>query len=194
MSLITTDLHQGLFELFELKHDIIEAGIDLERFHATEDRQWVRDKVFSVLAHFQDVRVDSVVVQKRRAAPSIRPLRHFYPMMVENLLKYPFDPRGMDVSQYSKVFIFADRAAGRRREREALIKAIKANLVQHLRGVPYVICMHDSASHHYLQAVDYISWAIYVKWGRGELRPYNQIGHLVRSEFPIFQHGFADWY
>ncbi|MFQ5880244.1 MAG: DUF3800 domain-containing protein [Dehalococcoidia bacterium] len=193
-SLITTDLNQGLVELFELKHRIIDLGTDIEKFHASEDRQSVRDMVFPILARFQNVRIDSVIVEKRKAAPSIRSLNRFYPMMVENLLKYPFDPRGLDVSRFSKVFIFADRASARKTEREALIKALKVYLAGHLQGVPYVICMHDSASHHYLQAVDYFCWAIYVRWEKGEQRPYRQVQHLIRSEFPIFQHGYVDWY
>ncbi len=100
----------------------------------------------------------------------------------------------MDASRFSKVFIFMDRASARASEREALKKGVKEYLSRHLRGVPYVICMHDSASHHFLQIVDYLSWAIYVKWERGETRPYDTVRHLVRSEFPIFRFGSADWY
>ena len=115
-------------------------------------------------------------------------------MMIENLLKYPFHPRGIDVSHFDKVFIFLDRESTRRNEREALIKGVKRYLAGYLGKVPYVICMHRSASHPYLQIVDYFSWAIYVKWERIEMRPYNLISHLINSEFPIFQYGFIDWY
>jgi hypothetical protein len=193
-SLLTTNLTQGLVELYHLKHAMIDLGVDIERFHASEDRQAVRDLVFQVIAGMEDVRVDSVVVEKSKAAPAVRPLGRFYPVMVENLLKYPFDPRGIDVTRYSKVFIFMDRASARMSEREALKKAVKTYLAGHLRGVPYVLCMHDSASHHYLQVADYVCWAIYVKWERSEARPYETIEHLVQSEFPIFRYGYTDWY
>jgi hypothetical protein len=155
-SLLTTNLTQGLVELYHLKHAMIDQGIDIERFHAAEDRQAVRDLVFQVIAGMKDVRVDSVVVEKRKAAPSVRPLERFYPRMVESLLKYPFDPRGIDVARYSKVFIFMDRASARMSDREALKKGVKTYLARHLGRVPYVLCMHDSASHHYLQVADYV--------------------------------------
>lgn len=193
-SLLITDMTQALVPLCDLKHHIIDLGTDIEKFHASEDRQAVRDMVFPIIGGLQNVRVDSVVVEKRKTAPSIRPLPRFYPMMIESLLKYPFDARGIDVSRFRKVFIFMDRASARASEREALKKAVKAYLAKHLRGVPYVICMHDSASHHCLQIVDYLCWAIYVKWERGEVRPYQTIRHLVQSEFPIFDHGYMDWY
>jgi hypothetical protein len=193
-SFTTTDIRQGLIELYELKHRTIGEGTDIEKFHAAEDRQAVRDLVFPIIANLGDARVDSVIVDKRKAAPSIRPLRRFYPMMVESLLKYPFDQRGIDVSRFAKVFIFMDRASARASEREALKKAVKEYLARYLREVPYVICMHSSASHHCLQIADYLCWAMYVKWERNETRPYQTISHLIQSEFPIFRYGHTDWY
>lgn len=115
-------------------------------------------------------------------------------MMIENLLKYPLDPRGIDVRRFNKVFMFLDRESARRNEREALTKAVKVYLSRHIGKVPYVICMHPSGTHPYLQIVDYISWAIYRKWESGEDSSYRRIQHLVRSEFPIFASGYMVWY
>ncbi len=41
-------------------------------FHATEDRQAVRDRVFSAIEPHQ-FRVDATILEKRKAEPSIRP-------------------------------------------------------------------------------------------------------------------------
>ncbi len=133
-------------------------------------------------------------MEKSKVDPKLRPLNRFYPTMIEYLLQYPFDPRGIDVTRFDKVLIFMDRESARVREKEALMKAVKLSLARHLRGVPYTLSMHSSASHPYLQIVDYCSWAVYVKWERGELRPFNQIKNLVRSEFLIYQNKKAKWY
>ena len=114
--------------------------------------------------------------------------------MVEHLLKYPLDPRGIDIQRYEKVFIFFDRAVSARKQQQALVAAVKRYLAQHLKGVSYHITMHSSASHHYLQMVDYLSWAMYVKWERNEIRPYSQVSHQFKSEFSIFQDGTTIWY
>ena len=190
----TTDTRPGVKALYDLKHQMIAQGLDLEYFHAAEDRQIVRDEVFKILAPLPNIRVDSVVVHKRKAAPSVRPMKRFYPLMAEKLLQYPFDARGLDVARYEKVLVFFDRAGAHRREQEAVRKAIKAGLKPHLRRVPYEIAMHASKSHPYLQMVDYVSWAVYVKWERGEIRPYSTIEHHIRSEFSIFEQGYKDWY
>ena len=193
-STLCSDINPGVLELYALKHEVIDQGIDIEYFHAAEDRQPVRDRVFNVISGLTHLRIDSIIVEKSKIDPSLRPLNKLYPTMVEYLLQYPFDPRGIDVTRFDKVLIFMDRESARVREKEALTKAVKLSLTRHLRGVPYTLSMHSSASHPYLQIVDYCSWAVYVKWERGEIRPFNQIKNLVKSEFLIYQNKKAKWY
>jgi len=199
MSIVITstlcgDINPGVLELHAVKHEVIDQGIDIEYFHAAEDRQPVRDRVFNVISGLTHLRIDSIIVEKSKVDPNLRPLNRLYPTMVEYLLQYPFDPRGIDVTRFDKVLIFMDRESARAREKEALTKAVKLSLARHLRGVPYTLSMHSSASHPYLQIVDYCSWAVYVKWERGEIRPFNQIKNLVKSEFLIYQNKKAKWY
>jgi hypothetical protein len=193
-STVCSDINPGVLELYAVKHEVIDQGIDIEYFHAAEDRQPVRDRVFNVISGLTNIRIDSIIVEKSKVDPSLRPLNRLYPTMVEYLLQYPFDPRGIDVTRFDKVLIFMDRESARPREKEALTKAVKLSLARHSRGVPYALSMHSSASHPYLQIVDYCSWAVYVKWERGELRPFNQIKNLVKSEFLIYQNKKAKWY
>ena len=193
-SVMCTDICPGVLELYKLKHNMIDQGVDIEYFHAAEDRQVVRNGVFNVIAGLTGLRIDSVVVDKRKTAPNIRPRNIFYPKMVEYLLRYPFDSRGIDVGSFDKVFIFMDREGSRSSEKNALVKAVKLSLSRHLGKVPYVICMHSSISHYYLQIVDYCSWAIYVKHERQECRPYINIQSLITSEFAIFAQVDVTWY
>ena len=193
-STLCTDINPGVLELYAVKHEVIDQGIDIEYFHAAEDRQPVRDRVFNVISGLTHLRIDSIIVEKSKVDPNLRPLNRFYPTMVEYLLQYPFDPRGIDVTRFDKVLIFMDRESARAKEKEAITKAVKISLARHLRGVPYTLSMHSSASHPYLQIVDYCSWALYVKWERGEIHPFNLIKNLVRSEFLIYQNKKAKWY
>ena len=193
-STLCTDINPGVLELYAVKHEVIDQGIDIEYFHAAEDRQPVRDKVFDVISGLTHLRIDSIIVEKSKIDPKLRPLNKLYPTMVEYLLQYPFDPRGIDVTRFDKVLIFMDRESTRAKEKDAITKAVKLSLARHLRGIPYALSMHSSASHPYLQIVDYCSWALYVKWERGETRPFNKIKNLVRSEFLIYRNKKAKWY
>ena len=156
-SLITDDIRPGLIELYDLKHKMMDLRTDLEYFHAAEDRQAVRDEVFSIIQNLDNIRADSVVVDKGKTDQSIRSIDKFYPIMLEYLLHYPFDSRGIDVAKYEPVFIFCDRASRTKRQEQALLAGIKSYLARHLKGIPYQVCIHSSASHHYLQIVDHTS-------------------------------------
>jgi hypothetical protein len=193
-SLVCTDVCLGIIDLHKLKHELIENGLDIMYFHACEDRQVVRNRVFNLIGNLGHIRIDSIIVEKRKTGPKLRPLNKFYPEMIKQLLKYPFDSRGLDIKQYDRVIIFVDSESSKSKERATLTKAVKVTLQPYLLNVPYTICMHSSATHPYLQIVDYCSWAIYRKWETGDLRPFAQIMPFVKSQFEIFEQGGAVWY
>src|SRR5690242_7462023 len=77
----------------DLKLDFIELGLGIEYFHASEDRQAVRDKVFeTIFKHLSDLRLDSLIVEKRKTGPSLQEETAFYPRMIGYLLKYILHP------------------------------------------------------------------------------------------------------
>ena len=104
-SLMTTDISLGVMELYELKHRLIDLGADIKYFHASEDRQAVCDEVFTVISNLDasKCRVDSLIIRKRRTSARLQRMRRFYPEMIEHLLQYPFNPRGLDVRQFDNV-------------------------------------------------------------------------------------------
>jgi Protein of unknown function (DUF3800) len=57
--------------LCDLRYDLIEAGADVQRFHATEDKQEVRNRVFSIIRQYLDkVKIDALIVEKRKTHPN----------------------------------------------------------------------------------------------------------------------------
>lgn len=56
--------------LLKLKYDLLTDGIDQEFFHATEDKQIVRDKIFEIIRNLKDdIEVHAVIAQKNKANP-----------------------------------------------------------------------------------------------------------------------------
>jgi hypothetical protein len=102
-------VHAGIEEIHALKHWLIACGQELEYFHATEDFQIVRDEVYKVICALP-IRVDTIVVEKRKAGPSIRPIERLYPKMFEILLRYLL--KGLP-RQPDRIQIFAIRQTTR---------------------------------------------------------------------------------
>jgi hypothetical protein len=179
--------------LMSLKYDLIEVGLDIEYFHAAEDRRAVRDKVFVIIANdLTDLRIDSLIVEKPKTGPALQVLERFYPRMIGYLLRYVLDPKNL--RDFEEVIVITDSIPVSRK-REAVEKAIKQTLSKMLpSGTKYRILHHASKSCVGLQITDYCNWAIFRKWEKQDLRSYELIRSGIRSEFDIFKSGPRHYY
>jgi hypothetical protein len=65
-------------ELLQLRRELAWAGVHLDQFHATSDKQRVRDRVFDVISR-ADVRYDVTILEKQKVYDYLRedPLRFY---------------------------------------------------------------------------------------------------------------------
>lgn len=180
-------------ELNELRFNLLERGLEIPCFHATTDRQATRDQVFTLIQGvLPQFRVDSVIVEKRKTGPSLRPPEKFYPRMLGYLLRYLV--RGTDWAKWSELIVIADRIEEKKRRR-ALEGAVKTTLASVLpENVRYRVLHHESASSYSLQIADYLNWAIYRAWTNGDHRSLTLVRPAIRSQFDIFESGTTRWY
>jgi len=179
-------------DLIALKYDLVEHGMNIEYFHAAEDRQAVRDSVFKIIQHsLNGIRIDAVVIEKSKAHPALREEAEFYPRMMGYLLRYVL--KQYPLNRYKEVIVFTDRipVRGKRSAVEKLVKTTLSKMVP--QTARYRLLHHDSKSNFQLQIADYCNWAIYRKWSRGDLRSYDLIKSAVKSEFDIFREGAASY-
>lgn len=180
-------------ELTELKYDLVELGTNVEYFHASENAQPVRNRVFDIIQrNLGGVRVDALVVEKRKTGPALQTVENFYPRMLGYLLRHILEKH--DLELFQEVIVFTDRLPVQKK-REAVEKAIKTTLAELLPvSARYRLLHHDSKSNFDLQIADYCTWALYRKWNSGDLRSYQHIRPAVRSEFDIFRTGTRLYY
>lgn len=171
--------------LTALKYDLLETRLNLEYFHATEDRQQVRNQVFEIIGqHLAHARLDSVIVEKRKTGPELQSMEQFYSRMLGYLVRHVM---GELAPGNEQIVIVTDRIPVRAK-RVAMEKAIKTALATMLPAdSSYFLLHHDSKSCGSLQVVDYCNWAIYRKWKDGDLRSYDVIAPAVQSEVQIFR-------
>ncbi len=197
-ALSTTNPHVVGSELLKLRYELLPnyaCGQKLEEngyFHASEDAQAVRDRVFGILTKTDHgLRVDTVIAQKNKTNPTLhsQPVE-FYRIMGEAALKYAFN-RAKQHEFDHVVLVFSSLFD--RKKRGILKQAFKA-LIKRYAGVPYALYFHDSKFDLCNQAVDYFGWAVYRKWEIQDLRSYGLIQNQIQSEFPIFARGLKEYY
>jgi hypothetical protein len=178
--------------LAALRYQLFSEGVPVERFHAAEDKQVVRDRVFALLSQDATYEVDAVVVEKRKTHPSLREYG-IYSRIYSILLRYVLKRR--DLSVASGLHIICDTVP-LMRKRKAMEGALKTEVAALARGLskPHFVVFQASASHPYLQAADYCGWAIFRNWERKDIRSFALIKPRVKSVFNVFAVGTTYYY
>lgn len=201
----------GRDKFLQLKYKLLADGTNEEYFHASEDKQLVRNKVFDLIKDLDDFEIHSVIAQKNKVNWSLyeepiigtsskgfnikvrRVEEKIYKQISETLLKYVIK-RYVEYKniQIDKVMVIFG-AVFTRRKHEFIKKYIKSYFKKKYGKTPYTY-FHQVKADINCQISDYCGWAIYIKWEREEIRPYKQIKNKIQSEFDIFEIGDTVYY
>jgi hypothetical protein len=173
----TTDPAPLSSGLTALRYQILAEGLDLECFHATDDRQAIRSRVFARLEEIGSFELDFLVVDKRQLPPEERDPLTFYPRFANELMGSVL-ARDSDAE---RTVIITDRLP-LQSKRKAHEKAFRTALRDVLGERPFNIIHQSSAAHAGLQAVDYCTWALQRKWRDDDSRSYRLVERWVRTE------------
>jgi hypothetical protein len=164
--------------LAELRYSLLAQGLELELFHAAEDRQAVRDQVFATMARVGGLELDLLVADKRAMHPVLRDPFEFYCRHGYVVLEAALDR----VRHLDETLVIVTDTLPLHRERKALAKAFRMAIRNSLGDQRFEIAHHSSTAHAGLQAVDYCTWALQRKL-RGDGRSYELIREWIRSEW-----------
>lgn len=176
-------------ELHEAKYELMKQGHILERFHAAEDKQFIRDRVFQILSSSKEYSIHSVVVRKNRVNPVLHRYG-VYSIAYRTLLRYL-----VGGGRVKEIHLIVDTVPDKRHQ-TVLMQTLEQRAKEAIetRNIPYTLCHHNSAAHVLLQAADYCAWAIYKKWHAGDRRAYDLIRGRITNEYDIFLRGDQDYY
>jgi Protein of unknown function (DUF3800) len=180
----------------ELKMQLLCSGVlskDFEYLHASEDPWPARRAFYELIGlHTSTMRVDSVIIDKRKAHPKVREDQRFYPEHLSTLLRYVV--RGWQrTTSFPETIVITDRIP-HERKRKAIEGAVKTALKESLDGSPFRVFHHHSRSHAGLQVADYCCWAVQRKWDKGETELYKLIAPAIHSEFDVYSSGTTYFY
>lgn len=176
-------------EFASLRYELLGQGRCLSRFHACEDAQEVRNRVFALHAASPHYAVHSIIVRKNRVNPALRKYGP-YTVAYRTMLKYLIWNKKID-----RLHIIVDTVPDKSQEL-ALKETLKqrAEEVLNPAKILFTIDHHDSTAHALLQAADYCAWAIYKKWHARDVRSYVHIQGRIRNEFDIYAQGDQVYY
>ena len=191
LTTVAIDDHRIESDLLDLRRELAWSGMDLAReFHATEDRQLVRDRVFAVLSR-HDFRVDATVLEKAKAQPKIRETATlFYRYAWFYHMKYV----ATKVAAPSDELLVIAASIGTKGKQRDFQRAVTDVMTQTARASVIRVNMWPAAIDPCLQVADYCCWAIQRKWEGGDIRSYELIKSKIRSEYDLFARETTRYY
>ena len=189
-TVLMTD-HKIASALFDLRRQLEWIGFNMRAgFHASEDKQKVRDAVFQILRQYS-FRVDATIIDKRKTQPQLRQTNmRFYQYAWYYHMKY-VTPR--IATNVDEIMVVAATIATKKKE-AAFSAAIEDVMDQVSPTNSMRNTLWPAASDPCLQIADYCSWAIQRKWEIGDDRSYKLINGNILSEYNLFSRGNVYYY
>lgn len=157
-----------------------------KRFHASEDPQTVRDKVFSLISHYiENFEVRSLIIEKKNVYDFLKSDEWLFKKMYYYLVRSILTDKQITKDINGIQFIIDYNQIKR------LVKATQNGLHLALsvanNQLPFGIHHSPSGSHPFLQLADYFCWAIYRKYEshKKDLRSYNLITKAIVNEWKM---------
>lgn len=179
---LVADMDALKYEL--LLHDAPVDGC----FHASEDRQAVRDRVFEVLLDHNFV-VDTTLLDKRKAHPKVR---SDDAMFYRYAWYFHFNRIGWRLCDGDRLQLVT-ASLGTKKKRGVFHRQVQEVVAQKCKVRHMESCWRDETD-YCLQAVDYCLWAVTRYFERDDRRSLDIIEPKIGSMFQPFSSGNTLYY
>ena len=177
-------------EMQALRYQLLAEGVDVSGFHAAEDRQFIRDRVFRAFESIESVKAHAIYGDKHRAAPRLQSDSQIHALFGRALIRYFL--RVFDASDYRRVVVVFDQALTKKKQGD-FHGVIKPELKA--LGKPFHVYFQKMVTDMNGQIADYVAWSKFVQLERNELRPWKSLASTLRpSDFNIFRSGTTLYY
>ena len=177
-------------DLQDLRRRLSWEGVCDDAFHATTDRQEIRDQVFDLISTM-DFRVDATLLEKSKALMHIRASDlTFYKYAWHYHFKHL---AGQIISNNDEVHITA-ASIGTKKQKGAFSGVINDVVRQSSASASHRVSFWQAASDPCIQVADYCAWAIQRKWERNDDRSYELIKEKICSEYDLWRKGKNHYY
>ena len=163
-------------ELMSLHYELLEQGQATGYFHASEDRQMVRDRVFEVIARHENDFTAFVYQAKKGLMEDVLSPKELYADAFESIVHRIAQSGLLDGASLVVVVTDAIPMAARKGDYRS---PLKAALKKHVsKRVPFRLIHQRSEGDYNLQIADYLCWSAFRCFERGDSRFYGLVSSV----------------
>ncbi|MEE2565602.1 DUF3800 domain-containing protein [Hyphobacterium marinum] len=177
--------------LLDLRRGLAWDGAELgDFFHASTDRQLVRDAVFSELLR-HDFTIQATIMEKSKAQPQVRASdARFYQYGWLYHFRHGVTPQLTHASEP----LITTASIGTKKQRAAFESAVNDVLRQTVKCARWDTDFCPAHADPCLQVADYAAWAIQRKYERDDTRSYDLIRDRITYEYDLWHRGSVHYY
>lgn len=169
------------FDILKLRYKLLEFGYEQESFHATEDKQFVRNDMYKIISNSNGY-YSFVYVKKKRLGYELKNKKELYTLSIKTLL-FNILTNEQDLNKkYNQLIVIMDKVLTNE-EKGYLYKIIRPELKKF--DIRFELYFFQTKSDYNAQIADYGSWARYIGLEKGEYGPLCSVNHLVKLDINL---------
>ena len=152
--------------------------------HASHEKDITKTRMLQILAELEDLKIMTIILNKKKVHLDLQEQKNYlYNYTANIVLDRLINTKVIDLNQ--NIFLIVDRKDTKKNLRENFISYITKAM--HKRGHKnFKMSLKSSHDEKSLQAVDFMSWAIFRKYERGDFEFYEIIKNKIIDEKLLF--------
>lgn len=177
-------------DLLDLRRELAWRGMELgDYFHATKDKQAIRDAVFETIVARQFA-VQATIMEKCKAQPHVKISK---PRFYQYAYFYHFKNSVSRMLTAEFETLVTTASLGTKKERLAFRDAV-SDVMRQTSRTRWRADFMPAQADPCLQVADYCAWAIQRKWELRDTRSYDLIRHRLTYEYDLWSKGTQQFY
>lgn len=156
----------------------------LGELHASHEKNITKKRMLRQLSEISDLKILCVILNKQKVYVDLQDQKNYLYNYTANVLLDRLHSKEILTSK-EPIHLFIDRKDTKKRLRENFTNYL-ASAMKKRRDGAFVVELHSSYENKSLQAVDFISWAIFRKYERNDYEFYELIKSKIIDERLLF--------
>ncbi|TSC84443.1 MAG: hypothetical protein G01um101417_249 [Parcubacteria group bacterium Gr01-1014_17] len=156
----------------------------LGELHASHEKDITRKRVLQQLGGVPDLKVLCVILNKQKVYVDLQNQKNYLYNYTANVLLDRLHNKEILVPK-EPLHVFIDAKDTKKHLKENFVRYLSDSIKKRRDGT-FTVELHSSHENKSLQAVDFISWAIFRKYERGDYGYYEIIKHKIVEEKLLF--------
>lgn len=184
-TIVLTNNHKKIEKVIKNIRKGLKKKYKIKELHAYHSNTVTRHRMLKKLSELEDLKVLCIVLNKSRVYVDLQNQKNYLYNYTANILLDRLHNKSL-IKIDDPISLYIDQKDTNKFIRENFEKYLKNNLVKRGNNGKIEIKIKPSHTEKCLQAVDFVSWAIFRKYERGDYEYYEDIKDKIIEERLLF--------